>query len=160
MLLSFTDGIAWYVTVLTLQQPACSALKLRQRSCVWRFYREQLQATRGTLALTDGSGPEVMLVKSGDPVTFEAISRRGAKVRCGGCAGFGSPAISAVILGLLVLKLCMPGMLKNVLLRRPAACVVSTCCSACPVQVSLDSISATHGEVQPVLEFISRCIPA
>ena len=27
-------------------------------------------------------------------------------------------------------------------------------------QVSLDSISATHGEVQPVLEFISRCIPA
>ena len=29
---------------------------------------------------------DVMLVKSGDPVTFEAISRRGAKVRCGGHA--------------------------------------------------------------------------
>ena len=40
--------------------------------------REQLQATRSSLA--DGSGPEAMLVKSGDPVTFEAISRRGAKV--------------------------------------------------------------------------------
>ena len=27
------------------------------------------------------------------------------------------------------------------------------------VQVSLASISATHGDVQPVLDFLGRCVP-
>ena len=105
------------LVLLTLQQPACSALKLRRRSCVWRACREQLQATRGTLALTDGSGPEVMLVKSGDPVTFEAISRRGAKVWSEGCAEFCNTIVSAVYSGLLnvtvyqaCLRACTPGL--------------------------------------------------
>ena len=79
----------------------CFCSQCTRTSCYIRrvsarlLYREQLQATRGTLALTDGSGPEVMLVKGGDPVTFEAISRRGAKVRCGGCASLCNTSFSS-----------------------------------------------------------------
>ena len=44
-------------------------------------------------------------------------------------------------------------------LAATAACSLPVPSWSC-VQVSLASVSATHGEVQPVLEFISRCIPA
>lgn len=140
-------------------------------------HSDTLRATRAAQPAAGGSGDSVALGRPGEALTFESLARgKGAKVTFHTSCGMplSSQPVDAVIAaaGRLqwqqqrLLRLCMPlcaPMYHNygIQASRGGLGQCTSCQGGClpASQVSVASISATAGDVQPVISFIHFCFP-